>query len=597
MSPKNTNFFCLSLVAAFLLVACANPVTPAGGPKDVKKPSVTACEPPNHSVKFNTKNIRIEFDEFINLKNPLQEIFISPPLKQRLETKLRGKSLLVLLNDTLASNTTYSISFGNAISDLTENNILTGFTYVFSTGDFIDSLSLKGTLVNAFDLLPQKDVFIELYTNNNDSLPLDSLPLHVPPYYVTKSDENGNYLFNNLKNSDYLLFALSDQNGDLVFNQLSEKIAFSDTLVKPYHLPSSHIDTLKNDSLPDNPKTDLSNGNPDGIAVAGPLKKPDSLSGLSLLYPSYTLSLFEETDSVQRLINARFLKEGMATLSFRFPIHDFQIVPLNFDSLSAWAIYELSKKNDSLTLWITRPKTDTLIARLMVDNQLMDTLRLFLVKKESPKKNDKKNPGPQLTIQNPASTSGLNQFKNNLDLVTSYPLTRWDFSRVLLVSGKDTVPADLEFTDSLKRRIRVIHPWEEEKNYTLLIPDSVFFSINGLSHDSILLNFRTKAEKEFGNLTVTLDIGHRPGQYIVQLLNDKETSIIDEQIVDKSTVISMKFVNPGQFKLKAILDKNKNRKWDTGNYRSHIQPEEVFYLPKKIEIRSNWDVEENWAPE
>ncbi len=597
MSLNNVYFFCLSLFAAFLLVTCASPVTPAGGPKDVKTPSVAVCEPDNHSVKFNTNAIRIEFDEFINLKNPLQEIFISPPLKQRLETKLRGKSLIVLIKDTLASNTTYSISFGNAISDITENNIFTGFTYVFSTGNFIDSLSLKGTLVDAFNLLPQKDIFVELYANNNDSLPLDSLPLYTPPYYVTKSDENGNYLFNNLKNSVYLLFALSDQNGDLIFNQPAEKIAFSDTLVKPYYLAPSTIDTLKKDTLTGNLQTGISIPNSDSLRIADSLRKSDSLSRMALLYPSYDLFLFEETDSVQRLINSRFLREGMAILAFRFPVEDIHIVPLNFDSLSTWSVNEFSQKRDTVTLWITRPKTDTLIVRMVVNKQLVDTLRMYFVKKEGSKKTDKKNIGSQLTFQNAASTSGLNQYKNKLELVASYPLARWDFSRVLLVADKDTVPADLEFTDSLKRHIQVNHKWEEEKSYTLIIPDSIFFSINGFSHDSIIQTFRTKAEKDFGNLVVTLNIDHQPGQYIVQLLNDKETSIIDERIIDKSGKINMNYINPGQFKLKAVLDRNKNKKWDTGNYRMHIQPEAVFYLPKKIEIRSNWDVEENWVLE
>lgn len=595
MSQKKIIFYCLSIISAFLLVSCANPVTPEGGPKDVKPPLVLNCEPANRTVKFNNNSIRIVFDEFINLKNPLSEIFISPPLKDRLEPKLRGKSLLIKITDTLAAVTTYSISFGNAISDITENNILKDFTYVFSTGDFIDSLSLRGTLVSAFDHVPQKDIFAELYINNNDTLPIDSLPLKVPPYYVTKTDEKGNFIFNNLKKNDFLLFALSDQNGDLIFNQPSEKIAFSDTLVKPYYIALPKIDSTKKDTLKIIKPNESSPKKLDSIRISDSIKKIDSLKKMDMLYPSYTLSLFEEIDSGQRLLNSRFPREGVAMLIFRYPVHDLHIVPLNFDSLSAWRVDEYSPKRDTVFLWLTHPKIDSLIARIVVDRKLIDTLRLNLVKKQAPRKNEKKTIGTQLGFQNSASGAGFNQFKNKVELTASYPLARWDLSRVLLTEDKDTLKANLEFFDSIKRHLVVNHKWKEETTYTLLIPDSVFFSVTGFSHDSIIQTFRSKAERDFGNLIVTMNIDQQPGQYIIQLLNEKETSIIEEHIITQSGKIKMNYLNPGQFKLKAIFDRNKNGRWDTGKYRSRIQPEKVFYFPKNIEIRSNWDVEENWV--
>jgi hypothetical protein len=576
------------------MVSCANPVTPEGGPKDVKPPVVLLCDPANRTVKFNTNSIRIVFDEFINLKNPLSEIFISPPLRERLDPKLRGKSLVIKINDSLAAFTTYSISFGNAISDITENNILRDFTYVFSTGDYIDSLSLRGNLLNAFDHIPQKDVFAELYINNNDTLPFDSLPLKLPPYYVTKTDEKGNFIFNNLKKNDFLLFALSDQNGDLIFNQPSEKIAFSDTLVKSYFIVPPKIDSAKKDTVIAIKPKENSPKKLDSIRISDSIHKIDSLKKMELLYPFYTLYLFEEIDSAQRLINSRFPREGLAMLFFRYPVHDLHIVPLNFDSISTWRVDEYSPKKDTIFLWLTRPKIDTLIARMVIDGKLIDTLRLNLVRKATSRKTDKKTTGTHLEFQNSASGSGLNQFKNKVELIASYPLARWDLSRVLLIEDKDTLKAKLEFTDSIKRHLLVNHKWKEETNYKLIIPDSVFFSITGISHDSIIQTFRTKAERDFGNLIVTLNIDHQPGQYIVQLLNEKETSIIEEHIVTQSGKIKMNYISPGQFKLKAILDRNKNRKWDTGNYRSRLQPEKVFYFPKNIEIRSNWDVEENW---
>ena len=579
--------------AAFLLSSCANPVSPVGGSKDLQPPAITETSPPVFSTRFKGNSFRIEFDEFITLKNPATEVYISPPLKTPLDTRLRGKSLVVKFDNSLDSNTTYSITFGNSITDLTEGNILKGFNYVFSTGDYVDTLSLQGTLVNAFNLKPQKDIFVELYMNNNDTLPFDSLPLHIPPYYITKTDENGNFIFHNLQNKKFKLFALADQNGDLIFNQPSEKIAFSDSLVSPCYFVVTRADTAKKDSSVLT-KRKPTPANAELLRKTDSVHKADSIKQNRLLYPSYNLFLFEQTDSVQRLVKSTYSKEGMALFTFRFPVQNVHFIPLNFDSTAPWYVEEYSKKRDSVILWISRSKTDSLILKVMTGEKVLDTVTMGLEKKEISKKSSKNAVARQLTLENPAKTNGLNQFKNKLLLTFSYPLIRWDFSKVLLIEGKDTLHPGIDFTDSIRRIIEVRHKWQEEKNYTIIIPDSVFFGITDISHDSIVLNFKTRAERDFGNLILSMNMDKRPGQYIVQLMNEKETSVFEQQIVTKSGKIHFDFMTPGKYTVKAIHDRNYNRHWDTGNYNKNIQPEEVIYLPKIIEIRANWDVEENW---
>jgi hypothetical protein len=595
--PRSIIIFSLFLIsAAFLLVSCAKPVSPQGGPKDENPPIVVACDPPNLATHFKGKSFRIDFNEFINLKNPATEIFISPPLKSALDSKLRGKSLVVKFEDTLAPNTTYSIMFGNSIIDLTEGNILKGFTYVFSTGDFVDSLSLGGYLKTAFDLKAQKDVFVELYINNNDTIPFDSLPLRVAPYYISKTDEQGNFIFHNLQNKEFKLFALADQNGDLIFNQLSEKIAFSDSLAKPYYITIPKPDTSgKDSSRIDRQKYATARvKNIDSLQIIDSIHKVDSVSQNVLRYPQYPLFLFEETDSIQRLLHATFPKEGLALLVFRFPIKDLRVVPLNFDSISPWVITEFSKQRDSVRLWITRPKTDSLIAKVILDNKILDTINLEISRKESQKKALKKGNQDQLGMVSSAMGYGLNQYKNKLTITFSYPLIRWDFKKVLLITDKDTINPEIKFSDSLKRKIVILHKWEEDKSYKILIPDSVFYGILDITHDSVRMDFRTKGEKDLGNLIVSMNMEKRPGQYIVQLLNDKESIVYEEHIITGSQKVHFDFMPPMKYKLKAIYDHNNNKRWDTGNYRLKIQPEEVIYLQKSVEVRANWDVEETW---
>jgi hypothetical protein len=584
------------LTLPFLLSRCAKPVSPQGGPKDVTPPVVISCEPPNLTTNFKQTGFRLDFNEFVNLKNPVNEIFISPPLKKQLDTRLKGKSVIVKIEDSLAANTTYSVTFGSAIMDLTEGNVLKGFTYVFSTGRYVDTLSLQGNLQTAFDHKPQKEVFAELYINNNDTLPFDSLPVRVAPYYITKTDEQGNFMFRNLQHANFKLFALADQNGDLIFNQPAEKIAFYDSLVTPYFISPPKSDSLSLDSAL---------VETDNLAIVkmkknDPRRFNDSVNRSNLIkenlarYPSFNLFLFEETDSVQRLLKATSPAEGVAMLAFRFPVNDFRVVPLNFDSTTSWCLEEVSKKRDSVRLWITRPAVDSLRAKIILGGKVLDTIDLEVSRKDARQKTLKKDKPLQLGILNSAGGVGLNEFKDKLYLTFSRPLVRWDFKKVLLVMEKDTINPEIHFTDSVKRKVVVMNKWLEEKNYSIIIPDSVFFSIGNISHDSVKLSFRTKGERDFGNLVITVNIDKRPGQYIVQLINENETAIFEEHVISGSGKVHFDFMNPGKYKIKAVRDRNRNNRWDTGNYRLNIQPEEVYYYPKTVEIRANWEVEETW---
>ncbi len=225
------------LAACYLLVSCANPVTPSGGPKDTEPPKFVKSEPPIFSRNFDAEKIKITFNEFIQLKDINNQVIISPPMTIMPEFKLKGKSLVIDIQDELKGNTTYNIFFGSAIVDLTENNPLENFQFIFSTGDVIDSLSIDGQVYNAFDLTPVKNVNIMLYTNNNDTIVFDSLPYFVRPYYMTKTDESGNFSLKNLADQPYKIFALSDMNGNMIYDQPSELIGFINDTIVPIYIP------------------------------------------------------------------------------------------------------------------------------------------------------------------------------------------------------------------------------------------------------------------------------------------------------------------------------------------------------------------------
>jgi hypothetical protein len=180
------------------LSRCAHPVAPTGGPTDVTPPAVVGTDPPNYTTHFQAKKIEIDFNEFIKLKDIAKEIYTSPPMINKPEFTAKGKTLVITLKEELRKDLTYVISFGSAIIDITESNPVKGFSYVFSTGAAIDSLSISGKILNAFDLKPVENILLSVYSEKMDTIPLDSMPLKIPPLSAIRSKTDGSFQLTNL---------------------------------------------------------------------------------------------------------------------------------------------------------------------------------------------------------------------------------------------------------------------------------------------------------------------------------------------------------------------------------------------------------------
>ena len=573
-------FFLYGLFSLILLCRCANPVTPEGGPKDITPPKLAECDPPLLTTHFHKKDIRITFNEYIQLKDQNNQINISPPKLPHTDVRLRGKSIIIKLADTLKPNTTYSINFGDAISDLTENNVLNDFTYTFSTGSYIDSLSLSGKIINAFDQVPQKDVVAMLYVNENDTLPLDSLPLHIKPYYLAKTKENGEFTFRNLRDVPFLLFALKDMNGDYIFNLPNEKVAFCDSLVKGSYVKPPPPEILKKDSVA---KGDTL------------IPKKDTASIKKQTAPAYIILLFEESDSLQKILKADMVNENQIGIFYRFPTVNPEFIPLNFADISGWMVPEFNATRDSVYLWLKNSGKDSLMLRLVDNDKTLDTARINLTKKNPKKRKGDKDAAIviKLRLSTNMPDARLNQFKRDPVIISSYPLSGQDLSRILLVDGKDTVKPKLAFADSIKRKLRVSYKWKEDRPYRLIIPDSIFHSINGRSNDSLVVSFKTYSVRDFGSIQMTLSIKDPSGNYLIQLMDEKE-NVLEQKIISASGKLKFDYLFPGKYRIKVIFDHNRNGRWDTGKFSKKLQPEKVQYYQKIIEVRANWDIDESW---
>lgn len=217
------------LTTILILNSCASSGTLRGGPKDVSPPSlITEKSTPNFQTNFRPKTLLFEFDEYIVVANALQQIVVSPPLTYIPQAKSRGKKVTFTFgeDEILKDETTYTINFGEAIKDFRENNILDNFSYVFSTGDILDSLYLQGTIVDAITGEPVEKATIMLY----DTL-ADSIIVQEKPYYFAKTDKDGNYKVANLKNDTFKVVVIKDENSSYTYNQNIEQLGFLDDFI------------------------------------------------------------------------------------------------------------------------------------------------------------------------------------------------------------------------------------------------------------------------------------------------------------------------------------------------------------------------------
>ncbi len=216
----------ISIIVMLMLSACARIGRPGGGPRDQAPPVVVRAKPGFGTLNFNEKYITLYFNEYVQLKDLYKHLVISPPMDPMPEITPLGtasKFIRIKIKDTLRPNTTYIIQFGESISDFTEGNVLKDFSYVFSTGSYIDSLELKGKVLPSFFAEKPKDVYAMLYPAA-DSVAAPAL--QAKPAYITKAGSNGDFVFHFLPSGSYDLVLLKDQNADYIYNPVEEAVGF-----------------------------------------------------------------------------------------------------------------------------------------------------------------------------------------------------------------------------------------------------------------------------------------------------------------------------------------------------------------------------------
>jgi len=526
-------FFALTLLAT----SCAIQVPPSGGTKDTIPPVVRKFDPENFSTGFHGHDITIAFNEYMELKDLPSQLIVSPPLKYNPITSLKKKTLEIHLDDTLQPNTTYTMNFGNSITDLREGNALEDFQYVFSTGDVIDSLKLSGRVQNAFDNKTEKGIYVMLYRNMEDSIPMKYLP-----DYFTKTNEDGSFVIKNISPGDYRIFALKDNNSNYFFDNNEENIAFNEEMASAG-----------------------SSGN--------------------------FLRLFREKRP-QQLLKVSNDEPGHITIAYAQPLENEKLIFLSDTAALKINSIVYSAKRDTITLWYANAQADSLNLLIQQDT-ITDTIAPRLRRLES---NIPGRGSISLKTQYESGSSYTLNLNRPLEIIFNHPIDSFDFSKIVV--NEDTLPVKdvtFRFTDSLKRFLEIDFKRKEESKYKIEIPKGSFRDIIGLEIDSTEIFFATRFISDYGTMEIKMNVPAGKS-YIVQLIDDKET-IYRQTVFHSDTSIYYDYLEPRTYRLKLIEDSNANGEWDTGNYLRHVQPEQIFYYKEDLSVRANWDVEAKWNVE
>ncbi len=554
------SFLKLLVPSALVLyaVACATIESPTGGPKDITPPIMLNSVPKNLSTNFKGERLILNFDEYINLKTPEKFLLISPPLGKAPDIRVKGRSIIIKMEDTLRANTTYNFYLGEAIVDITESNPVPNFNFAFSTGPDIDSLSLSGNVTHAFTRLPAQEALVMLYTDFTDSVAMKQIPA-----YVSRTSKNGDFRFNNLASGKYRAIALVDGNSDYMYNLPSETIGFSSDTVIPYYSAVSVNDT----------------------------NVIENKAGQILV----SINMFPEPDSTQRILKSVIVANNKLSVTFRYSMKTPEFRALNIPDSLPWAVIEWNKSTDTLNAWLLN-KPDTLKLQVLTAGTVLDTVEIATTMKVTGRPQRIATTKSRLAFT-PSSKGGIIGYGKPLILTFANPVKDYNTDSIELTinSATDTtvVKPVVKFTDSIQRHLLITHNWNPAETYNLYIRKGTFTDIYSDSCDSTRVAFQIRPIEEYGEFAVTINRQQNDIPVIIQLLNEKGL-VVDEKIVSTEKRIDFGFLAPAKYGLKAIIDTNKNGRWDTGQFINKIQPERVLVHPKLFEVRTNWELEETW---
>ncbi len=593
----------LAVVVAMAVAACASMGRPEGGPRDTEPPVFVSSNPAAGELNVTRNRIRVTFNENVNVTDPMNKILVSPVQKETPSISSAGRHIDVELRDTLLPNTTYTIDFTDAITDLNEGNPLDGFAIDFSTGPILDSLRISGMVFEAATLEPAQGMIVGAYSNLSDTA-ISTLPME----RITKTNQLGQFTLHNLKPGQYHLFALNDQNRDHKWDR-TEDIAFYPGIITPTAETITVADTLKDASGADSI-----------VMRSRTLFRPNDVL-LTWFNEQYKSQYMVKNDRRERNI----ITIEMGAPSDTFPVLTLLNSPRAGKLLTDFAVINSSATRDTIDYWITDSvvynlDSLTVEARYLRTDSLdqlswtTDTLQLNLRgsktreaelkrKKEAEEKRRKaieKGDSvppvatPLLTIS--AVTGTTQDIPKPLLINAAKPVASIDQNAVHFQILDDTLWIDLEppriyFPDSLKpMQMRIDYEWEPGGKYRLSVDSLGITDIYGESNGPFNHEFTVRKVEDYSNILFHITGLEGPG--VVQLLSSSDKPVMQASVENGNAVL--RYVLPGKYYARLFADRDTSGTYTPGSLTLNRMPEDVYYFPKLINLKKNWDLEQQW---
>jgi len=588
MYLKNNSIGTLFILVAFLS-SCANKTSPTGGPKDEDPPVLELSVPENKALNYTDQKITLEFDEYIKLNNPKEEIIITPRLLGEYEIKTKKNKVIIQIEDTLLSNTTYTLSFREGIQDLNEGNSPENLQLAFSTGDYLDSLSISGNVYHLLTNAPGKNITISLY-DTEDTLDV----FNSPPIYFTKSTAKGDFIFNNLKNGEYNIYAINDKNKNLILESKNETYAYLDKSVRiDSNLFDIKLPLISLDVTP----LELQSSRTRGHYFVLKYNKYVSSFELNGLDPQTEIPPTSFSEDHREIIfyNTNSFVDSLGLIIQTYDTINNSVVDTAYVKFAetkrdrteydiAYSKITTTKESPLIKLEVNFSKPTTIlhsdsiffevdsVQQIPLDTSNF-TWNIQHTQLTILKQLDKKLFEAPPVADVPSDTS-----KN---IALSKPLKTPDKRKTLGQKPDNSLKQD-------STKAKASPPKNNDPR--MYFGTAAFLSVE---QDSSIFNTEKLTfinPSSMGIIHVQVDTGHP--SYYIQLIDNKGSVVAERYNEKKFTLDNTK---PGDYEIRVLIDRNQDNKWNIGDVTKSILPEPVhFYTSEegttKLTLRANWEL-------
>lgn len=525
------------MVFSLMLLSCARVGSPVGGEKDTIAPTFLGSniDSPRTNVPVNIRELRLDFDEYVILKEFQKNFIVSPPIKRIkkvLPANLATKFVSIQWEDTLQANTTYSFNFGNAIQDNNEGNPLPYFNYAFSTGDKIDSLYISGEVNSAYAIKPPGDKSNRVVGLYRDA---DSIDFRQKPYYITKVDSDGYFELNYLAPGKYRLVAFDDENANSVFEPEKESVGFvKDVVVLEKAVSGMQISMY-------------------------PAKIPVKYREMKEM-PGGVLMLFEGNP------------EKVDVKSVSEKLRDFRVTHKSrSDSVRIW--FDAKKQNIGIT------ENENLRLSYSAAGK-QDTVSLFYRLNEKNEMALSNEMGAQLPP------------RSDFRLTSNYYVERVEADKWVLTQDSTTVQNfTARISETNPYQILISSDFKEGMKYRLTVPKGTAHSFYESNATSKRFDFEGDRIQNYGSFTLRL--ANKPeGSFWVEMLSGEEK--VQYSRYTSESEVKFPLVKPGEYFVRILADPNGNRYWDRADFPNGIFAEQAYIFYKKVTVRPLWELVEDW---